>query len=99
MSSKSVTPRASASLGEEKHVVDSEVNEPNKPTEGLESSQGISSDPEKGADGTVIPANTSEEHQYITGVKLFLVMAAVTLACFLMLLDTSIITTVSFILS
>jgi hypothetical protein len=35
------------------------------------------------------------EHEYITGVKLFLVMASVTLVMFLMMLDMSIIVTVS----
>lgn len=33
--------------------------------------------------------------EYITGVKLFLVIGLVTLACFIMLLDTSIVSTVS----
>ena len=33
--------------------------------------------------------------EYITGVKLFLVIGMVTLACFIMLLDTSIVSTVS----
>ena len=44
-------------------------------------------------DGVAGP--TEPEWEYITGLKLALVIAAVTLACFLMLLDNSIITTVS----
>jgi hypothetical protein len=35
------------------------------------------------------------EREYITGFKLFMVIASVTLVCFLMMLDTSIIVTVS----
>lgn len=34
-----------------------------------------------------------EEYEYVTGIKLYLVIFIVTLACFLMLLDTSIIVT------
>lgn len=36
-----------------------------------------------------------EERKYLTGIKLFMVISAVTLVCFLVLLDTSIIVTVS----
>ena len=36
-----------------------------------------------------------KEWEYVTGLKLMLVITAVTLACFLMLLDNSIISTVS----
>jgi hypothetical protein len=36
-----------------------------------------------------------EEQEYITGIKLYLVVSAVTLVAFLMLLDMSIIATVS----
>lgn len=97
MSSKSLTTRGSTSLDEEKQDVHHEVNEPNTAVEGVEPSLGTSSDPEKGAEGKVAPQGESEEeYEYITGIKLFLVMAGVTLACFLMLLDTSIITTVCF---
>jgi hypothetical protein len=35
-----------------------------------------------------------EERRYLTGIKLFMVISAVTLVCFLVLLDTSIIVTV-----
>jgi hypothetical protein len=37
------------------------------------------------------------EYEYITGVKLFLVMASLTLVLFLMMLDMSIVVTVSYI--
>jgi len=37
-----------------------------------------------------------KERTYLTGLKLFLVCAAVTLVCFLVLLDTAIIVTVCF---
>ncbi len=54
----------------------------------------ISSDAEKTVDGSAQPKGADEDHEYITGMKLFSVMSSVTLCCFLMLLDTSIITTV-----
>jgi len=48
------------------------------------------------APGTVeAPANTFEE---VTGVKLLMIMTGVILACFLMLLDTSILVTVTIIM-
>ncbi len=57
------------------------------------------SGPEKVADGSTKPAEAAEatdaEFQYVTGVKLWLATAAVTLVCFLMMLDMSIIVTVS----
>ena len=36
-----------------------------------------------------------DEHKWVTGVPLFTIMGAICLVCFLMLLDTSIIATVS----
>ena len=39
--------------------------------------------------------STYDEHQWVTGVPLFTIMGAICLVCFLMLLDTSIIATVS----
>lgn len=39
--------------------------------------------------------STYDEHQWVTGVPLFTIMSAICLVCFLMLLDTSIIATVS----
>ena len=95
MSSQSLTPRESTSVDEEKQGVNHVVHEPSKAVEGVEPSPEISSDPEKGAEGGVKPPHAVEDdHEYITGIKLVLVMVGVTLACFLMLLDTSIITTV-----
>ena len=84
------------STDEEKQGVQQEVREPNTAIEAIRSDPETSSDPEKGVDATASPAHTSDEdHEFISGIKLILVMAGVTLACFLMLLDTSIITTVS----
>lgn len=95
MSSQSLTPRASVSADEEKKDVNHGAHEPNNAVQGIEPSSEISSDPEKGAEGEVKPIHAVEDdYEYITGIKLFLVMAGMTLACFLMLLDTSIITTV-----
>jgi hypothetical protein len=58
-----------------------------------------SSDPEKPSEGSMDVAESAEttdpEFEYITGVKLWLATAAVTLVCFLMMLDMSIIVTVS----
>lgn len=57
------------------------------------------SDPEKVSDGSTKAAEPAEaidaEFQYVTGVKLWLATAAITLVCFLMMLDMSIIVTVS----
>jgi hypothetical protein len=54
---------------------------------------------EKKADSNpTVTADEVPEHEYITGVKLWLVLAAVTLVVFLMMLDMSIIVTVSDIL-
>ena len=39
--------------------------------------------------------STYDEHQWVTGIPLFIIMGAICLVCFLMLLDTSIIATVS----
>jgi hypothetical protein len=58
------------------------------------------SDPEKVSDGSTKAAAPAEatdaEFQYVTGVKLWLATAAVTLVFFLMMLDVSIIVTVSY---
>jgi len=58
-----------------------------------------SSDPEKPPDISTEVAGAAEpaeaEFEYVTGVKLWLATAAVTLVCFLMMLDMSIIVTVS----
>jgi hypothetical protein len=58
-----------------------------------------SSDPEKTSNGSTKVAESAEttppEFEYVTGVKLWLATAAVTLVCFLMMLDMSIIVTVS----
>jgi len=40
------------------------------------------------------PINEQQEWEYITGPKLYLVIGTVTLVCFIMLLDTSIVATV-----
>jgi hypothetical protein len=45
------------------------------------------------ADATVVE-DRKTEHEYVTGVKLFLVMASLTLVLFLMMLDMSIVVTV-----
>lgn len=44
----------------------------------------------------IADASGQEEQKYLTGVKLFLVASAVTLVCFLVLLDTAIIVTACF---
>lgn len=59
-----------------------------------------SSDPANPSDGSTkvveaAEATTETEYEYVTGVKLWLATAAVTLVCFLMMLDMSIIVTVS----
>jgi hypothetical protein len=58
------------------------------------------SDPEKFSDSSTKAAEPAEataaEFQYVTGVKLWLATAAVTLVAFLIMLDMSIIVTVSY---
>ena len=55
------------------------------------------SNPEKPLDGSTKPVEATEtEYEYITGIKLWLVIASITLICFLMMLDMSIVVTVSF---
>jgi hypothetical protein len=52
---------------------------------------------EKTADEGTQPAKAvEEEYEYITGVKLYVLMASISLVYFLMMLDMSIIATVSF---
>lgn len=46
-------------------------------------------------DGVTESTNTEPEHEYVAGLKLFLVISAITLVIFLMMLDMSIIVTVS----
>ena len=46
---------------------------------------------EQGSD----PPGEAQDHEYLSGVRLFLVLAGLTLAVFLMLLDASIVATVS----
>lgn len=61
------------------------------------SSTELSSPPRNETESTPsspVPEGDSE-HEYITGAKLFLAITSITLIVFLMLLDTSIITTVS----
>jgi hypothetical protein len=55
------------------------------------------SNPEKPLSGGAEPVEAAEtEYEYITGVRLWLVIASITLICFLMTLDMSIIVTVNF---
>lgn len=95
MSTSSPTPRASASADEKAEF----RQEPQNPL--TDSKPSSEHDLEKDG-GEVQPVPTKKsirddsDHEWITGIKLFLVMAGMTLACFLMLLDTSIITTVRF---
>jgi hypothetical protein len=72
------------------------ISEPEKPLEPpLEASttpQTSAEDVERGAAG---PAK--EEPTYVEGLKLVVIMAGVTLVCFLMLLDMSILSTVYYL--
>jgi hypothetical protein len=52
-------------------------------------------DAEKSPSDSTTTAQAEKQQEYITGWKLFVVIAAVTLVAFLMLLDMSIIVTVS----
>lgn len=53
--------------------------------------------PERAADPelNVIPSPNAQRHEWVTGFKLFNIITAVALVTFLMLLDTSIVSTVS----
>jgi hypothetical protein len=83
---------------EEKERVDHGIS--SKSTTDSEKDVGIlvSSDPEKPPESNTKVAEAAEpietDYEYVTGVKLWLATAAVTLVCFLMLLDMSIIVTV-----
>lgn len=59
-----------------------------------DSSSRLSTDEKQAA--VQLSSEGEEERKYLTGLKLFLVCAAVTLVCFLVLLDTAIIVTVCF---
>lgn len=51
---------------------------------------------EKALNGSVTHTKAEElEYEYITGIKLWLVVASITVVCFLMMLDMSIVVTVS----
>jgi hypothetical protein len=81
-------------MTEEKRSVEHNVQQPHMVVVG-DANTDITSDPERGPESKVDPAPAVEiEYEYITGIKLILVMVAITLGCFLVLLDTSIITTV-----
>ncbi len=56
------------------------------------------SNEEKPSEASTTTATVAEpEYEYITGIKLFLVIASVTLVAFIMMLDMSIIVTVRFL--
>ena len=81
-------------MNEEKRSVEHTAQQPHMAVGGDANTE-ITSDPERGTDSQVEPAPAVEVgYEYITGIKLVLVMVAITLGCFLVLLDTSIITTV-----
>lgn len=50
-------------------------------------------------DAQAVPEPKAEEEEWVTGFKLAVIVAAVTMAAFLMLLDVSIVATVSYFLS
>lgn len=70
------------------------VSVPQKVSKEFES--GSSSRPSTEKTPRIADASGKEEQKYLTGVKLFLVAGAVTLVCFLVLLDTAIIVTACF---
>ena len=59
-------------------------------TEAFEQSNVV--DPEKASSAD--SPNIADEHEYVTGIKLVLILAAVTLVYFLIMLDGSIVATV-----
>jgi len=66
---------------------------PNESDHAGKEDQGSTTEDSSGPNLT--PTKSEDEWEYITGVKLYLVIGMVTLACFIMLLDTSIVATVS----
>ena len=53
------------------------------------------SDGRRFADGEPVGNSNDDTGEYVTGIKLAIIVASVALACFLMLLDTMVISTVS----
>jgi hypothetical protein len=68
------------------HIIDKEAR-PSTPV----SSASPDNDP-------TVPAPEAEEEEWVTGLKLAVIVAAITMAAFLMLLDVSIVATVSYFL-
>jgi hypothetical protein len=87
------TPGDASSLADEKQQPQP-LNESQAPTESGSVMQDVS--PAKGGEEEEVAGEKKdEEPEYVTGFKLALMVGSVTLACFLMLLDISIIVTVS----
>jgi len=97
MSSQSLTLPVLSTREEEKQLEGS-INNHQQPNIGdvkPSSSSNKSLKSRDDVEGNVQPGQGGqEEHEYVTGMKLLLVIAAITIVCFLMLLDISIITTV-----
>jgi hypothetical protein len=58
------------------------------------SSDEVQSTPEKGLQSEPNASPAVQEPEWVSGIKLLTIIAAITVVCFLMLLDTSIIVTV-----
>lgn len=76
------------------------VKEPNGSLEGtsqsgMEESAGIDTKPESSSKTVSGDAQTPTEDEYLSGFRLVAVLSAVTMAAFLMLLDTSVVVTAS----
>jgi hypothetical protein len=87
----------SASLSGSSTRRDGEITENEKADSALEPATEVApkTRPDEGTNkGEALP-EPAEEHQWISGMQLFTVMAGVVLACFLMFLDTTVIVTVS----
>jgi hypothetical protein len=99
MSSRTSTspPLSTAEAEDEKRRVNHDLSSANTNVDDTEPSTTVVVNPEKQLDGAATPpvaGAVEEDQEYITGMKLVLTMSSITLICFLMLLDTSIVSTV-----
>ncbi|KAK1750387.1 major facilitator superfamily domain-containing protein [Echria macrotheca] len=74
-------------------MVTAKAKMPEESPEALSSGEGTVENPDARSDKDATAKDTAEEFEYISGMRLFLVMGSITLVGFLMLLDMSIIST------
>jgi hypothetical protein len=61
--------------------------------------EALPSSPERSNNESAVPAPETDEEEWVTGLKLTAIVSFITMAAFLMLLDVSIVATVSYFLN